>query len=74
MTLKEKKTGEIQTTIKNKEISKENMEKAQKQIEKFLKEFIKNVGKEIDYQTFSIASVLVFPSKIFVVSIFFIPF
>lgn len=50
MTLKEKKTGEIQTTIKNKEISKENMEKAQKQIEKFLKEFIKNVGKEIDYQ------------------------
>lgn len=50
MTLKEKKTGEIQTTIKNKEISKENIEKAQKQIEKFLKEFIKNVGKEIDYQ------------------------
>lgn len=50
MTLKEKKTGEIQTTIKNKEISKENIEKAQKQIEKFLKEFIKNVGKEVDYQ------------------------
>ena len=50
MTLKEKKTGEVQAVLKSKEISKENIEKAQEQIEKFLKEFIKNMGKEIDYQ------------------------
>lgn len=52
MTLKEKKTGEKQKVIKNneKEVSKENIEKAQEQIEKFLKEFVKNIGKEIDYQ------------------------
>ena len=48
ITVRDTKQGNEKTFIK-KEISKENIDKAKKQIDKFLKEFMTKIGEEINY-------------------------